>query len=100
MAVVGGSPSGVWRDAGWVWGVMDVVFLDGQLAMGPDSVEAVATDLAYPVALAFAPGGAVSVATPTFGPDAGEGLGGIVQPDLSGSTSIFVAGLESAVSSC
>lgn len=31
VTVAGGLPSGNWRDAGWVWGAMDVVFLDGQL---------------------------------------------------------------------
>lgn len=29
--VAEGLPSGIWSDANWVWGVMDVVFFDGQL---------------------------------------------------------------------
>lgn len=67
---------------------------------GPDSLEEVATDLEYPVALGFAPDGALYVATPAFGPNAGEGQGSIFRLDLSVAAPISVAGLVAAAPAC
>jgi hypothetical protein len=51
---------------------------------GPDSSEAVATELMVPIALAFGPDGALYVSMPAFGADSGQGT--ISRIDLTGTT--------------
>jgi sugar lactone lactonase YvrE len=48
---------------------------------GPDTLEAVVTDLPYPVNLGFDAGGRLVIGVPAFGPDAGVGQGALIAVD-------------------
>jgi hypothetical protein len=67
---------------------------------GPDTLEEVLTDVAYPVMLGYDAAGALYVTYPAFGEDAGAGLGAIIGADLSVGTPISLAGLELPAPSC
>ena len=67
---------------------------------GPDSLEPVVTDIDYPVHIDFGPDGALYLAYPAFGPDAGEGQGALLRIDLSAGTPISLAGLGELGPSC
>jgi plastocyanin len=67
---------------------------------GPDSMEPVVTDVTYPVHLDFGPDGALYLAYPAFGPDAGEGQGVLLRIDLSGGTPISLKDLGELGPSC
>ncbi len=67
---------------------------------GPDSVEEVLTDLAYPVSLGFDPDGAIYVAYPAFAPDAGERHGAILRVDPTSDLPVSLAGLGDLESTC
>ena len=62
---------------------------------GPDSSEAVVTDLAYPVYIGFDADGRLLVSGPAFGPDAGVGQGWLAAADFSNGPVSF-AGYEPA----
>jgi sugar lactone lactonase YvrE len=66
---------------------------------GPDSLEAVVTDIPYPVALGFDAAGALHVGYPAFGPDAGAGQGAILRIDLGGGP-VSLAGLGTPATTC
>jgi plastocyanin len=67
---------------------------------GPDSHEAVVTDIDYPVFLGFGPDDALYLTYPAFGPDAGEGQGALLRIDLSVETPISLADLGELGPSC
>lgn len=67
---------------------------------GPDSLEPVVTDIAYPVYVGFGPDGALYLTYPAFGPDAGEGQGVLLRIDLSVGTPVSLAGIGELGPSC
>lgn len=66
---------------------------------GPDSFEAVVTDLSYPVYIGFDADGQLLISGPAFGPDAGVGHGWIVSVDPTQGPISF-AGFEPEMTSC
>lgn len=66
---------------------------------GPDSSEAVVTDLAYPVQIGFDADGRLLVSGPAFGPDAGAGQGWLAAVDISNGPVSF-AGFEPDTPTC
>lgn len=67
--------------------------------MRPRSLQAVVTDISYPVGLEFGPDGMLYMTYPAWGPDAGEGLGALLRIDPSAGP-ISLAGLGTLPSSC
>jgi plastocyanin len=67
---------------------------------GTDRLEAVVTDIPYPVHLDFGPDGALYLAYPAFGPDQGEGHGVLLRIDLSQELPISLAGVGALAPSC
>lgn len=67
---------------------------------GPDTLEAVVTDVPYPVYLGFSDDGALYMDYPAFGPDAGIGQGALLRFDLSAGTAISLAGIGTLPSTC
>jgi sugar lactone lactonase YvrE len=68
---------------------------------GPDSLEAVATDIPYPVYLGFDNSGALYVDYPAFALEPpGEGIGALVRIDLSASLPVSLVGMEMPAPSC
>ena len=67
---------------------------------GPDSLEEILTDAAYPVTIGFDPEGVLNVAYPAFAPDAGEGHGAILRVDPSAGSPISLTGFEDLASTC
>lgn len=67
---------------------------------GPDSLEAVVTDLPYPVSIGFGPDGALYLATPAFGSGTGEGQGAILRIDPAATTPISLAGVDLSAPTC
>lgn len=67
---------------------------------GPDSMEPVVTDIAYPVYIGFGPDDALYLTYPAFGPDAGEGQGALLRLDLSAGEPISLADLGELAPSC
>ena len=66
---------------------------------GPDSFEAVVTDLPYPVYIGFDVDGQLHISGPAFGPDAGVGHGWIVSVDPTQGPISF-AGFEPEMTNC
>jgi hypothetical protein len=67
---------------------------------GADGLEEVLTEVAYPVTLGFDADGALHVAYPAFGPNAGEGQGALLRVDPSAATPISLEGLAELPSTC
>ena len=67
---------------------------------GPDGVEEVLTDVAYPVDLGFDPDGALHVAYPAFAPNAGENQGALLRIDPAAATPISLAGVGELPATC
>jgi hypothetical protein len=67
---------------------------------GPDGLEEVLTDVAYPVTLGFDTEGALHVAYPAFAPNAGAEQGALLRIDPATETPISLAGLEDLPSTC
>lgn len=67
---------------------------------GPDSHEAVVTDIPYGVGLGFGPDGAMYLTYPAFGTGAAEGKGVLLRIDLAAGTPISLAGLEDLAPTC
>jgi hypothetical protein len=67
---------------------------------GPDSLEEVLTDVAYPVTLGFDPEGTLHVAYPAFGPDAGVEQGAILRVDPAAETPISLADVGVVPATC
>ena len=66
---------------------------------GPDSSEAVVTDLQYPAYIGFDADGRLLVSGPAFGPDAGVGQGWLAAVDISNGPVSF-AGFEPDTPTC
>lgn len=66
---------------------------------GPDSSEAVITDLSYPVYIGFDDAGQLLVSGPAFGPEAGVGQGWLVSVDISAGPVSF-AGFRPELATC
>lgn len=67
---------------------------------GPDSLEAVVTDMNYPVYLGFGPDGALYVNGPAFDPtDRGAGQGWLVRIDVTAAP-VSAAGIDDAPPTC
>ena len=67
---------------------------------GPDGLDEVLTDVAYPVTLGFDPDGALHVAFPAFAPNAGEEQGALLRIDPAAETPISLAELGELPSTC
>jgi sugar lactone lactonase YvrE len=67
---------------------------------GPDGLDEVLTDVAYPVTLGVDPDGALHVAYPAFAPDAGEEQGALLRIDPAAETPISLAELGELPSTC
>jgi hypothetical protein len=67
---------------------------------GPDGVEEVLTEVAYPVTLGFDADGALHVAYPAFAPNAGEAQGALLKIDPAAETPISLAGLGELSPTC
>jgi hypothetical protein len=67
---------------------------------GPDTLEEVLTDVAYPVTLGFDAEGALHVAYPAFAPDAGAEHGALLRIDPAAELPISLAGLEDVPATC
>ena len=67
---------------------------------GPDGLEEVLTDVAYPVTIGFDTEGALHVAYPAFAPNAGAELGALLRIDPAAETPTSLAGLEELPSTC
>jgi hypothetical protein len=65
---------------------------------GPDSMEAIASGLMFPIALRTAPDGALYIALPALGAD--DGSGQIIQVDTAGSEGSPVAGAMEDAPQC
>lgn len=66
---------------------------------GPDSHEAIVTDIPYPVGLEIGGDGMLYLTYPAWGPDAGEGLGALLRIDPEAGP-ISLAGIGALPSSC
>ena len=99
------SPDGVMYAAEMATGNVDAApYLRPQTGRvvrqtGPNTLEAVVTDITYPVMLGFGPDGALYLTYPAFGPDAGRGLGGLLRIDLA-ATPVSLAGVGTLPASC
>ena len=67
---------------------------------GPDSLEEVVVDVAYPVTLGFDADGALYMTYPAFGPGGGAGLGALLRIDTAAGLPISLAGLGTLESTC
>ena len=67
---------------------------------GPDGLDEVLTDVAYPVTLGFDPDGALHVAFPAFAPNAGAEQGALLRIDPAAETPISLAELGELPSTC
>ncbi len=67
---------------------------------GPDSFEAVVTDLPYPVSIGFDADGALYIAVPAFGTGTGEGQGALLRVDPSVAMPVSLAGVDLTTSTC
>lgn len=67
---------------------------------GPDSHEAVVTDIPYGVGLGFGPDGAMYLTYPAFGTGTAEGEGVLLRIDPSAGTPISLAGLDDLAPTC
>ena len=69
---------------------------------GADSLEEVVTDVPYPAFIGFDAAGALVLAYPGFGTpeNRGEGIGSLVSIDISGGTSVSLAGMEMPDPTC
>jgi hypothetical protein len=65
---------------------------------GPDSMEAIASGLMFPIALDVGPNGALYIALPALGAD--DGSGQIIQVDTAGSEGSPVAGAMEDAPQC
>jgi sugar lactone lactonase YvrE len=67
---------------------------------GPDGVDELLTDVAYPVTLGFDADGALHVTYPAFGPNAGENQGALLRVDPAAATPISLAGVGELPPTC
>lgn len=67
---------------------------------GPDSAEAVVTDIPYGVGLGFGPDGAMYLTYPAFGTGVAEGEGVLLRLDLAAGTPISLAGMADLAPTC
>jgi hypothetical protein len=67
---------------------------------GPDGLEEVLTDVAYPVHLGFDADGALHVTYPAFAPNAGEGQGALLRIDPAATTPISLAEVGELPATC
>jgi hypothetical protein len=67
---------------------------------GPDSLEEVLTDVAYPVTIGFDSEGALHVANPAFAPDGGVEQGALLRIDPAAETPISLADVAALPSTC
>jgi hypothetical protein len=67
---------------------------------GPDSLEEVVVDVAYPVNLGFDADGALYMTYPAFGPDGGAGIGALLRIDISPESRVSLADITELAPTC